>query len=90
MQLLTVTQVAEQVGLSEWAVRRAIHDGELAASKLRGRLRVDAVDLQAWIDGSRVSAPGRSSQDLPRSLTPSTAYPEAGSFRARMRRKDQG
>lgn len=90
VQLLTVAQVAEQVGLSDWAVRQAIHDGELVASKIRNRLRIDAVDLQAWIDGSRVSAPGRATQDLPRALTPSTAYPEAGSFRARMRRKEQG
>lgn len=90
MQLLTVSQVAEQTSLSEWAVRQAIRDGELGASKLRGQLRVDAADLQAWVDGSRVTPVRRPSVDLPRALTPSPAYPEAGSFRARMRRKDQG
>ena len=53
--LLTVSQVAEATGLSPNAVYCAIWDGELRASKLRGRLRVQLVDLDAWIDSNLVS-----------------------------------
>lgn len=48
--LLTPAEVAEHVGLSVKAVRRAIERGELPAAKLCGRIRIrpDAVDN--WID----------------------------------------
>lgn len=52
--LLTVDQVAEQVGLSRDAVYRAIHDGQLAASKLRGRLRIHPTAVTTWIDAATV------------------------------------
>lgn len=39
-RLLTVGEVAETTGLSPDAVYRAVADGELRASKLRGRLRI--------------------------------------------------
>ena len=54
-RLFTVTQVAEATGLSRNAVYRAISDGELRASKLRGRLRVQLADLDAWIDSNLVT-----------------------------------
>ena len=57
-RLLTVTKVAEATGLSSNAVYRAIAAGELRASKLRGRLRVQLVDLDAWIDSNVVCARG--------------------------------
>ncbi len=57
-RLLTVSEVAEATGLSSNAVYRAISAGELRASKLRGRLRVQAADLDAWIDSNVVSARG--------------------------------
>lgn len=47
--LLSVPEVAQLCGLSEKAVRRAIDDGELAASKLRSRLRIRPEDVEAWI-----------------------------------------
>jgi excisionase family DNA binding protein len=56
--LLTVSEVAEATGLSSNAVYRAIAAGELRASKLRGRLRVQAADLEAWIDSNVVCARG--------------------------------
>lgn len=54
MSLLTVDQVAEEVGLSRDAVYRAIHDGQLSASKLRGRLRVSPAAVTAWVDAATV------------------------------------
>jgi excisionase family DNA binding protein len=53
--LFTVSQVAETTGLSRNAVYRAIGDGQLRASKLRGRLRVQLADLDAWIDSNVVT-----------------------------------
>lgn len=56
--LLTVSEVAGATGLSSNAVYRAIAAGELRASKLRGRLRVQLADLDAWIDSNVVCARG--------------------------------
>ena len=53
--LLTVAQVAEATGFSRNAVYRAIAAGELRASKLRGRLRVQLVDIDRWIDANVVA-----------------------------------
>src|SRR5689334_4501433 len=90
VQLLTVSDCAERANLSAWAIRRAIHEGELPASKLRGRLRIDAVDFQGWIDGCRVQPAPRRRPDLPTSAEPSPVAPEAGSFRARLREERRG
>ena len=57
-RLLTVSEVGEATGLSSNAVYRAIAAGELRASKLRGRLRVQLADLDAWIDSNIVCARG--------------------------------
>jgi excisionase family DNA binding protein len=54
-RLLAVSEVAEATGLSSNAVYRAISDGQLRASKLRGRLRVELADLDAWIDSNLVT-----------------------------------
>jgi len=53
-RLLTVTEVAEATGLSPNAIYRAIWAGELRAAKLRGRIRVPAVELDTWIESSLV------------------------------------
>lgn len=49
-QLLTVEDVARICGLSEWAIRRAIDDGDLSASKLRSKWRIRPTDLEEWIE----------------------------------------
>lgn len=87
MQFLTVNEISAITKLSPWAVRRAIGDGELAAAKLRGRLRIDAVDFQAWVDGSRVAPALHRREPEPAALTPSPIAPEAGSVRARLRQE---
>lgn len=53
VRLMTVKEVALACQLSEKAVRRAIDDGELAAIKLRSRLRVTPDDFRAWITSQR-------------------------------------
>jgi excisionase family DNA binding protein len=55
-QLLTVAEVGRETGLSTNAVYRAISSGELRASTLRGRLRVQRSDIEAWVDAARVPA----------------------------------
>jgi excisionase family DNA binding protein len=57
-RLLTVSEVAELTGFSSNAIYRAIAGGELRASKLRGRLRVQLADVDAWIDSNIVCARG--------------------------------
>ena len=66
--LLTVAEVAEATGFSTNAVYRAIWSGELRASKLRGRLRVQAADIEVWIDSNVVVAAPRSTHHKPRVL----------------------
>ncbi|HWB23734.1 MAG TPA: helix-turn-helix domain-containing protein [Gaiellaceae bacterium] len=67
-QLLTVAEVAEATGFSTNAVYRAIWSGELRASKLRGRLRVQAADIDVWIDSNVVVASPRSTHHKPRGV----------------------
>lgn len=51
VELLTPRQVSGLTQMSYHAVLRAINDGELVASRLRGRLRVRRVDFDAWVEG---------------------------------------
>jgi excisionase family DNA binding protein len=72
--LLTVAEVADVTGLSTNAVYRAIASGELRASKLRGRLRVQRSAVDAWVDAARVPAhltarDRRGSATIPRART---------------------
>jgi excisionase family DNA binding protein len=54
-KLHTVAEVAQMTGLSLNAVYRAIWSGELEGSKLRGRIRVLARAIDAWVDAGRIS-----------------------------------
>lgn len=75
--LLSVRDVALACQLSEKAVRRAIDSGELAAVKLRSRLRVAPQDLEAWIASCRRTATPRVV------MRPALGRgPAAGTFRA--------
>jgi excisionase family DNA binding protein len=58
-RLLSVSEVADATGLSSNAIYRAISDGQLRASKLRGRLRIELADLEAWIDSNLVTTRGK-------------------------------
>lgn len=48
-RLLDPNEVAERVGLSPLTIRRACRAGELVASKLRNRWRIDPADVDAWV-----------------------------------------
>lgn len=53
-ELLEVEDVVRILGLSEYTVWDMLRTGELPGIKVRGRWRVDPVDLAAYIDDSRV------------------------------------
>jgi excisionase family DNA binding protein len=57
---LSTRQAADQIGLNVAVIRRAIGDGELVATKPRGRLRIEQSDFDAWLLANRVSV-GRKS-----------------------------
>lgn len=57
VELLSVADVARITGLSETTIRAAIADGELAATRLRRRIRIAVDDVAAWIDENRVRPP---------------------------------
>lgn len=89
MSLLTVTEVADQVGLSEWAVRRAIRDGELEAFKPRGRIRVKASAVHDWLEATRVEPVRAASGPRPTpAVVTSPSYPGGTTVRPWLRRKE--
>jgi excisionase family DNA binding protein len=53
--VLTVQEAATQVKLTQWAIYRAIQRGDLVAYKPGGRLRINEIDLQSWLESTRVS-----------------------------------
>lgn len=57
-EMLTVADVARLTSLSPYTVRAAIKDGDLVASKLRGRYLVHPDQLAAWIDDATVRPAG--------------------------------
>jgi excisionase family DNA binding protein len=54
--LLEVAHVAHRLSASQEYVRRLIRERKLAAVRLGTRWRVDAVDLQRFIDANRIEA----------------------------------
>lgn len=52
MKLLGIEEVAENVGLSKWAVYQAIEAGELRASKMRSKWRIRPEDVEAWFEAN--------------------------------------
>jgi excisionase family DNA binding protein len=70
-QLLTVSEVARATGLSVNAIYRAVWSGELRASKLRGRIRIPAEAVTAWVDETRVPT------SQPQRIRPTRSTPRA-------------
>lgn len=52
--MLSVSDVAVIVGMTEGTVRQAIREGQLRASKLRGRIRIEPTEVDAWINDSTI------------------------------------
>jgi excisionase family DNA binding protein len=48
-RLHSIKEVAEATGVHADTIRRAIHEGELVAHKLRGQFRIRDCDLEAWL-----------------------------------------
>lgn len=86
-EMLTPAQIAARTQLSENAVYRAIEAGELVATKLRGRLRVEPDDFEAWKLANRVTPKARERRPDPMLEPAKTARPVAsgGSFRGQLR-----
>ena len=55
MTLLTLDQAAEQTAVSVATLRREIKDGNLTCVRIRDTVRVDAADLEAYIERSKVT-----------------------------------
>jgi excisionase family DNA binding protein len=68
-ELLTAAEVASLCKLSVKAVYRAVSSGELRATKLCGRVRVEPADLDDWIGRNRVRAEPRPIQLPPVAAT---------------------
>jgi excisionase family DNA binding protein len=84
-ELLHVEDVARITGLSPYTVRAAIRDGELGASKRRGRYLVTSDDLAAWIDEGRVRGVDRTNDRPHRPVARPRSTPPTGSARDAIR-----
>lgn len=54
-RFLSIADAADRLGLKDAAIRRAINRGELPASKICSRIRIDEIDFEKWIEANRVS-----------------------------------
>lgn len=61
---LTATQVAEVLQLNVETVYDMVRDGELSATKIRGRWRFDATELREWFKSHRNSGSRRESATI--------------------------
>jgi excisionase family DNA binding protein len=52
--LLTLPAVALQLGISRRTLEREIADGRVPVVMIRGAVRIDEIDLQAYIQQSRI------------------------------------
>ena len=65
--LMSVEEVGELCGLSRRAVYRAIERGELTASRICHRLRIEPVEVEAWIRREQVQVVRQFDPPPPRS-----------------------
>lgn len=52
-RLLSIPQAAAYLGVSAWALRHLIWDGQLPEVRVRRRVMVDVEDLQAFIRAAK-------------------------------------
>lgn len=86
LRMFSVEDVADITGLKPATIRAAVRDGELAATRLRRRIRIAPTDLSAWLECNRIQpdvdmTPPPASTSSPRLRTP----PPAGGYRAAAR-----
>lgn len=53
-EYLSPQDVGKMVDLHPRVIQRAVNEGEIAAFKLRGKIRIRHADLDAWIEANRV------------------------------------
>jgi excisionase family DNA binding protein len=58
-RLLTVSEVATELRVSNMTIYRLIKAGDLAALRVGKNYRIRRLDLDAYLDGSAVSTEGR-------------------------------
>lgn len=88
VEMLTVRDVSRITTLSEYTVRAAVRDGDLVASKLRGRILVHPDDLATWIDNGKL----RAAAGLPANARPTAKAKKkapAGGYRDLFRRQGE-
>jgi excisionase family DNA binding protein len=56
-RLLPLRDAAAELGLPVYALRRAIWEGELPQVRIGRSIRVDRIDLEAWLDRRKVRGP---------------------------------
>jgi excisionase family DNA binding protein len=54
-RFLTVRGVADELGVSQYTVRRLIHDGTLAGIRVGSVVRVPRVSLETFLEEQRVT-----------------------------------
>lgn len=84
-EMLTVEDVARISGFSAYTVRAAIRDGELVASKPRGRYRVHPDNVAAWMDDTTVHGAGVGDDARHRPIVRPKPSPPSGSARDAIR-----
>lgn len=52
-RLLSFNEAADRLGVSYWTVRRLCDSDELPFVRIRGSVRIDQRDLDAYIEGLR-------------------------------------
>jgi excisionase family DNA binding protein len=55
-RFLTVRTVADELGVSQYTVRRLIHEGTLAGVRVGSVLRVPRASLEEYLEEQRVTA----------------------------------
>jgi excisionase family DNA binding protein len=48
--MLTLRETAERLNVSEKTIRRLVGNGELVAARVGSQLRIDADQLEAWLE----------------------------------------
>jgi excisionase family DNA binding protein len=76
-EFLTASEAAALVGLSTRAIYRAVQRGELEATRLCSRLRIQRSAIDAWVERGRVTP----ELPMPSPAVAPQGAPVAGSFR---------
>jgi excisionase family DNA binding protein len=74
-QFLSLVEAGDRIGIGHRAIRAAVKRGELPAFRLGAALKVDAADLDRFIEASREPAPAPPASVAAAARRPGTAPP---------------